>query len=43
MTGDEDKEVVIAATVIEDLLFLVAPSKRIEVLEAVANEEAASR
>jgi hypothetical protein len=30
--------------VIEDLLFLVAPSKRIEVLErAVANEEAASR
>jgi hypothetical protein len=44
MTGDEDKEVVIAAKVIEDLLFLVAPSKRIEVLErAVANEEAASR
>jgi hypothetical protein len=44
MPGDEDKEVVIAAKVIEDLLFLVAPSKRIEVLErAVANEEAASR
>jgi len=43
MTCDEDKEIMVTAKVIEDLLFLVAPSKRIEVLkQAVANEEAAS-
>jgi hypothetical protein len=43
MTCDEDKEVMVTAKVIEDLLFLVAPSKRIEVLkQAVSNEEAAS-
>lgn len=43
MACDEDKEVMVAGKVIEDLLFLVAPSKRIEVLKrAVANEEAAS-
>jgi hypothetical protein len=44
MTCDEDKEVMVTAKVIEDLLFLVAPSKRIEVLKkVVANEEAACR